>query len=46
MGTCESNPYTNEHYWMPVDGFNVCMFCEVEDPIRKIVVVEVKGVYL
>jgi hypothetical protein len=41
--TCPVNPYTNEHYWLNVDAFLVCMFCEAEQPIRSVETVEVKG---
>lgn len=44
--TCPLNPHTNRHFWLEVDEFEVCVYCEAEVPIRLIATVETKGGYL
>lgn len=44
--TCRINPHGTDHYWLKVDQWLVCLFCETEQAIRQVETIEVKEVYL
>lgn len=44
--SCRINPHGSDHYWLVIDTWLVCMFCEQERPIRQVETVAVVGGYL